>query len=250
MGAIDYSFVFWIGADQHFAGLADGRGTDPPFACVNAAPQYTIYTSAITHIPSTGAWTVDGKYAAWGRDYSGQLGYAETDRVWNRGAIGLIKLVNRKSVQVSLHDTDGTFIVNDSIDDTCVVTDELYEVQPTTLEVSGAGWEIDEHEGKMLLFTDGALKDHQFPITSNTGGDYPQITCATKALLLFDFVSAGVLVGDSFEIHSRPYTIEEEYDAYLGELFMELTETTYYILNETFNTSAGDGYDEEWTEVS
>ncbi len=245
MGAIDYTHVFAIGADQHFACLDDGQTSSPGFACVNCAAMFGKYEDGLMHIPDVDTWYVGQGtryYAAWGRDYYGSVS-GVNGKIWNQGAFALIEIVTQKKITVSLYNFDGMIIDNDITEDTGVV--KAGGVTETSLTAVAGGWLNDEHNMRMLVLTSGAHSGHQYIITDSTADT---LTCYQA-----DFVNDGVLLGDDFEIHSRPYTKENMMD-YLGELTMDISDDTYYLVNETFETASGEGADsspgcdEAWTD--
>jgi hypothetical protein len=236
---IDYSYVFWVGADQHFAAIDDGKTSAPPFPCVNAAPLFGKFQKSNVHVPSKSHWTVDGDYAAWGRDLPGV--------VWSDGAYTLIEHPSRRSVIVSIRDFTGTILDNDELSTTGTLTSDA---SATRIFDNSKSWTDMEFQYDALVFTTGAAVGKQFFITGNQ---------ATTIRVQASNVMTGALTGDRFRVSKRHHldsdgggTVYQDDAApnFLGKLTMELTELTYYILHESFNTSDGTGYDDTWTEVT
>jgi hypothetical protein len=234
---IDYANVFMTGADQHFGCLDDGRSSFPRFACMNVAPLYGRYATYITHAPDIETWKVrDGglrKYAAWGDDQSSLSGFGATRMIWNKGAFGLLEFKTQNLAIASIYGFDGNLIDNN---DKVVSATAIDSISPDhRVNVAGTPWVADAYIGSMLYFVS---EDKQYPITDNgdswvesTGADFSGYT-------------------GNIEIYDRPYTSETDTD-YLGELTMEISETLYHLINETFDTPTGtgspDGCDEFWT---
>lgn len=106
MHYLDATNVVYFGADQHFAGLCDGQRStgDVTFPCVNASPLYSEWATSMTHAPmDENSWLVDGKYAAWGRDFA--------NNVNNWGAYAVVE-ATAANLTISIRGTDGDVIDN------------------------------------------------------------------------------------------------------------------------------------------
>lgn len=248
---IDYAHVFWMGADQHFAGLDDGQGSDPPFACMNVAPMYGRYATNMTHIPSITEWFVTSggnrTYAGWGDDYCiiefAGSGISAVRQTWNQGVFCLVELIDRQSITVSLYDWAGDLINNNELQGTFDIESTTTDTITVTLDDSsgGPGWTVDEWAGYMVELV---ASGKQYVITSNTSDT---LTCGASQGASFGSETGQV------KIYGRPWTGEEQLD-YLGELTMTLNENTYGIcstgtvVEEDFEDSSGD-IGGDWTEV-
>jgi phosphodiesterase/alkaline phosphatase D-like protein len=234
---IDYNNVFWFGADQHFSGLDDGKSSNPPFVCANFSPLFGKYQSGIYHVPSISEWYVTNEgqrsYAGWGKCYGDTAYPYSGGKVWNEGAIGLIELINRKEIRVSLYGSDGELINNDV---TVYATPAFASINatPDRIRLAGESWAEASWVGYSFEFP----AETKTYVVTDSGSDWLEASGA-------NFLS----YTGSLEIHARPY-VGEATTTYLGSLTMLLSESTYYIVNETFNTSGGTGYDEKWKEVS
>lgn len=238
---VNYDNVFWFGADQHFCGLDDGRGSHPPFACANFSPAFGKYGRGLLHCPSISDWHIGfptRTYSAWGIDY-------RTGNPWNKGAVGLVELLTSQSIKVSLYGPDGT-IINNDVQIGAPLTVNSYTSVPvdgdpeTSITVSpNPSWSTNTHQARLVVFSTGNLSGKQYPVYSN-GTDILRFEATV------DFSS--LVGGETFTIRARPYTYESAPD-YAGPLTMTLDDQTFFLLDETFEGSVFGGYDNEWLEV-